>query len=137
MPEKFSSILLVDDDPTTNHFNKLLLEEMNLSEKIHLAYDGKEALSLIRDTSSVLKDQQQIPSIIFLDLYMPMMNGFEFLEALKEREDWYQTYWVVLLTSSNQPADIERVNNFKVANILRKPLTSEKVRLVIREALKS
>ena len=138
MPGKFDSILLVDDDKTTNHFNKLLLEGMQLCEQIHLAYDGQEAIEIIEKHYASLKEvEEKLASIIFLDLHMPMMNGLEFLEKLYSNEaSKMKNLWVVLLTSSNNTEDFEKVKNYKIANILKKPLTTEKVKLVIQEALK-
>ena len=138
MPEKFDSILLVDDDKTTNHFNKLLLEGMQLAEQIHLAYDGQEAFEIIEKHYACLKEvEEKLASIIFLDLHMPMMNGLEFLEKLYSNQAAKtKSFWVVLLTSSNNTEDIEKVKNYKIANVLKKPLTTEKVKLVIQEALK-
>ncbi|WP_017733991.1 response regulator [Nafulsella turpanensis] len=138
MPGKLNSILLVDDDRTTNHFNKLLLEGMDLAESIQIAYDGQEALSLIGDGTANAKGMPSPQaSLVFLDLYMPMMNGLEFLRALeKHNKDWRQEFYVVLLTSGNQAADIELAKSYKVANVLKKPLTTEKVKLVLKEAFK-
>jgi CheY-like chemotaxis protein len=136
MAQKFNSILLVDDDRTTNHFNKLLLEEMALAPQIQLASHGQEALSLIKEIASPSSKEQPSPvaSLIFLDLYMPVMNGLEFLEALEqEKKPWQQDLCVILLTSSSQPDDLELAKKFRIANILIKPLTSEKVKLVVQE----
>ncbi|WP_017729716.1 response regulator [Nafulsella turpanensis] len=141
MPGKFNSILLVDDDRTTNHFNKLLLEDMALAEQIQLASHGQEALSLIKETVSRSPKEQPSPmtSLIFLDLYMPVMNGIEFLKALEQqyKEALQQGLCIVLLTSSSQPGDLELAKNFRIANVLKKPLTSEKVKLVVREVFKA
>ena len=138
MPGKLDSILLVDDDKTTNHFNKLLLEGMQLAEKIHLAYDGQEAFEIIQSYNASVKEmEKKLYSIIFLDLHMPMMNGLEFLEKLySSQASLMKNFWIVLLTSSNSVDDFEKVKNYKIANILKKPLTTEKVKLVIQEALK-
>jgi CheY-like chemotaxis protein len=136
MLERFKSILLVDDDKITNHFNKLLLEGMELSERIQIAYDGREALDMIRVYPPPGEDTEKpFNSLIFLDLTMPEMNGLEFLEELaRSHVAAWQNFQVVLLTSSQNNIDIEKVRTFKVKNVLWKPLTIGKVRQVIKEA---
>jgi CheY-like chemotaxis protein len=109
---------------------------MKLSERIQIAYDGREALDMIRAHQPPGEDAEKPCNfLIFLDLTMPEMNGLEFLEELaRSHVAAWQNLQVVLLTSSQNSIDVERVKTFKVKNILWKPLTIGKVRQVIKEA---
>lgn len=74
------SILLVDDDSIFNFINTQLLNNIGFTENIHAASNGKEALDLI---NSCLSGTEPLPDIIFLDLIMPIVDGFAFIEAFK------------------------------------------------------
>lgn len=77
---KLSCVLLVDDDPTTNFLNKLLLQRMEVAEQLLVAENGREALRTLTQTC-LLAEAPVCPALILLDVNMPIMNGFAFLEA--------------------------------------------------------
>lgn len=68
--------MLVDDDDSTNYLHKIIIEEMRITEQISIARNGQEALDKISDH---IKDDQCL-DLIFLDINMPVMDGFEFLQ---------------------------------------------------------
>ena len=121
--KKFNSILLIDDDFATNEFHKIIINHANVAEHIYAVESGEEALSyLISEDSTHVR-----PDLIFLDINMPAMNGFEFIEEYdKIQEDQKGKYLIVMLTSSLNPDDKERAEkNIHINNFLSKPLTKD------------
>jgi CheY-like chemotaxis protein len=74
------NVLLVDDDKIFNLLSRKTLGNMDFIEEIHTALNGKEAIDLIND---YFQGSKTLPDIILLDLNMPIMDGFGFIEALK------------------------------------------------------
>jgi CheY-like chemotaxis protein len=125
-----SAILLVDDDSTTNFLNQLLLEDLQASQEVLLASNGWEALQLIQQ----LGVQDKCPQLILLDINMPEMDGFEFLEAYQALEfKQKQSVVIVVLTTSMNNKDIERMQHLPIKAYLNKPLTEEKVKDLMQQ----
>ncbi len=129
---KLTSILLVDDDSTTNFLNKLLINRLQVVEQLLVAENGAEALALLQAVGT--PNAPDSPALVLLDVNMPVMNGLEFLEAyqflpLAQR----QTIVIVLLTTSVNPRDLSRVAELPVDGTLTKPLTEEKLRGLLRQ----
>ncbi len=123
------SILLVDDDATTNFLNQVLIEEINAADRVLVAENGHEALRLL--DQSCQPGSPICPVLILLDVNMPVMNGFEFLDAYVQLPPTQHQAKVVMLTTSLLPRDLERVQLLPVASILNKPLTPEKLALLL------
>ena len=118
--KKLSCILLVDDDYEDNVFHKLIISRMNIAESIEEANDGIEALDY-------LKKSKAPPELIFLDINMPRMNGWEFLEEYKDldAEQKAKTIIMMLSTSSN-PDEIRKAREIaEVSGFKTKPLSKE------------
>ena len=132
--KKLSSTLIIDDDPITVFLHKRLIEIFGVSHQIEVAQSGEEALQLIWHYIKTQNDDK-IPQLIFVDLNMPFMDGFEFLEAY-ERLNFENKDSVVVsvLTSSFSPNDINRVKEYPVVDhYIVKPLTEEKVMGIMQE----
>ena len=111
MKKKLNCILLVDDDESCNYYHQLVLKEMNCAEKLAIAYDGKEALDYIQSAADAVFP---MPAIIFLDINMPGVNGWEFLEAYEKlNEKIKEKILVVMLTSSLNPDDVQKAKKYK------------------------
>lgn len=112
--------LIVDDDPIMAFMHEALVEESQLSPQPATASNGKEALDLIHanidcDTSY----------LVLLDINMPVMNGWQFLEALPEIPFSNQIF-VILVTSSVDRSDHERAKNYEhVIDFIEKPFSLE------------
>ena len=125
-------VLLVDDDPTTRYLHRLLLDQLGLAAHVLEAANGQQALELIRAQRA--DDFRTCPDLILLDVRMPVMNGFEFLEAYTALPRAQQCARVVaLLTTSLSPRDVARADRLAVAAYLAKPLMSETLSEFVHE----
>lgn len=111
MKKKLKSILLVDDDNDCNFFHKRLLKKMDCVETIYTAYDGKEALEFLQST---IDGEHPNPNIIFLDINMPRMNGWSFLDEYQKLSEQQKAQIVlVMLTTSLNPDDRNKAESYK------------------------
>jgi CheY-like chemotaxis protein len=128
-----ASVLLVDDDPTTNFLNKLLLTRMGVAEQVLVAENGEQALRTL-DQSCSASENPLCPRLIFLDMNMPVLNGLAFLEAYVQMPLAHQqSIVIVMLTTSLHPVDLARVEQLPIAGFLNKPLTQEKVTALLQQ----
>lgn len=113
--------MLIDDDSATNFLHSLVLKKGNFAENIIVKENGKEALNYLLSPDS---DKCDSPDAIFLDLNMPLMDGWEFLEAYKEvYKDKKDRVSLFILSSSNNPDDIARAAAIsEVIEFKNKPL---------------
>ena len=126
---KLKHLLLVDDDPTTNFFNRHLIGKMEIFDQIHEAANGQAALDKIAE----LHDRGEAPDMILLDINMPIMNGFEFLDRYTKLDDKIKSSVVVcMLTTSLAQEDLERSKEYDILNdYIDKPLYEAKMRELI------
>ena len=82
MNKKVHTILLVDDDLAINYFHKRLLSKSELSDAIITLYNGEVAIQKLIEQNDVLTEQDVL--LIFLDINMPIMDGWQFLEEYKK-----------------------------------------------------
>lgn len=100
---KVGTILLVDDSKATNFFNKTMLQKLEVCESIIVLENGQEALQYIIE--------HQKPDLIFLDINMPVMNGWDFMDALLKRKE--QNHNVVLMLGTElSSADKEKLSKY-------------------------
>jgi CheY-like chemotaxis protein len=136
--KQFDKILIVDDDDTSTFLTKSLLEDLQVSTHIATAANGKEALDYIDShcleaNKKALADQGSFcPQLILLDINMPVMNGFEFLEACRQKHCFKaHDVKVVMLTSSASAKDLQQAQAYQVHEYMVKPFTEEKIRKLI------
>ena len=114
---KMSRVLLVDDDETASLISKLVLESAGV-ENVDEVLSGKQACEYL---------EKDCPDFIFLDISMPVMDGWGVLEEIKSIKP-YPNVKVAMLTSSTHPDDKKKAENYDcVIAYLEKPLTKEKV----------
>jgi CheY-like chemotaxis protein len=121
------AVLLIDDDDICNFLMTKALERLGAVKEIRSVLNGKQAIDLILRT-----DNQNLPEIIFLDINMPIMDGFAFLEAyndlaLLNKQDTR----IVIVTSSDSPSDRVRAQSLGVKDFLLKPVNEDKLKLVL------
>ncbi|SDX57257.1 response regulator [Hymenobacter psychrophilus] len=124
------AILLVDDDPTTNFLSTRLLNRLGASEEVLVALNGAAALQLLQQRCPATAGVA-CPALVLLDVNMPVMGGFEFLEAYQQLPAAKrQRTVIVMLTTSMLAADRQRAEQLSVSGFLTKPLTRAKLAAV-------
>jgi CheY-like chemotaxis protein len=130
--KKIPCTLLVDDDPVSCYINSAMLSLSGLSHHVHAVNNGADALDFIEENCANDPVSPDCPNIVLLDLNMPVMDGFQFLEAFEASSSNRKSkIGVVILTSSNDPKDIEKIKNYNVLGYLNKPLSPEKLQSVL------
>lgn len=120
--------MLIDDDETTNYINKLTITRTGIADELLVSLNGKAALDLIqqRCEQSEACGESCVPKLILLDINMPILDGFGFLDALGKLKAMKEHEVVIaVLTTSLNPRDMERVRAAGVTELLNKPLTRE------------
>jgi len=119
-----NSVMLVDDNDTDNFIHKRVLELSKFCSNIIIKNSGKSALEYLRNN---LSNPDALPDIIFLDINMPIVDGFVFLfEFESMSDDLSKRPRIVILSSSDNKKDIDRiVDNEFVIKFITKPLSEE------------
>ena len=128
--QKLATVLLVDDDITTNFLNERLLTRLEMVEQVLVAPNGVEALGILTHLWETAPDQRVL---VLLDVNMPVMDGMEFLEAYQRLPlNRQQQAVVVVLTTSMNSKDLGRLDDLPIAGLASKPLTREKVNTLLQ-----
>ncbi|WP_162056433.1 response regulator [Pontibacter pamirensis] len=118
-------VLVIDDDTTAVFLIKHVLNSIGINEHTQVAHNGVEGLARIREAAA----QGRLPQLILLDIEMPEMNGFTFMEELAKLN--LTDTRIVLLSSSQSRYDRDRATKSQAAAFLQKPLTKDKLRSII------
>jgi CheY-like chemotaxis protein len=123
------NLLIIDDDNICNFVNTRVAAKSGLFKEIRTVNNGKDALAIFTEAG---KGTVAAPDLVLLDLNMPVMNGFDFMEALnclpypkKERLN------IVILTSSDNIIDIDRARAMGIQHYLVKSLTVKDLQATI------
>ena len=126
-------ILLVEDSPDDVFFFRRAVSKSGISSVTHVALDGLEAMDyLLHKGRFADAAAYPPPDIMFLDLKLPHVNGFEVLEWMRCHAECPTTP-VVVLTSSNQPEDQQRAESLGAALFLTKPPSHEQLRQALQK----
>lgn len=118
---QYRCVMLVDDNEIDNIINEKIIEANNFSEKILVFQTGADSLKYLSDHQH---DIEMLPEIIFLDINMPVMDGFQYLEEFEKYNNKVKEKCrIIMLSSSISPRDIDRAaGNIHVKKYLNKPL---------------
>ena len=119
----YRSVMLVDDNEIDNIINEKIIEANSFAEQILVFQTGQDALEYLRENQG---DVESLPEIVFLDINMPIMDGFQFLSDFEEfSDDVRDKCKIIMLSSSISPKDIDRAASSRyVKKYLNKPLNA-------------
>ncbi|RKR15328.1 response regulator receiver domain-containing protein [Maribacter vaceletii] len=116
------TICIIDDDPIFIFGTKILLNNNEFCDTILVSNNGQEGVECLE---SFLKEKNKLPELIFLDLNMPVLDGWGFLDAFNESYKDVNTK-IYILSSSIDSRDIERAKQYSlVEGFIAKPLTDK------------
>lgn len=122
---KLNKVLLVDDSQPSNFLSKLTLQKHGINCSIDECLNGKKAVEYLRKS-------EECPGVILLDINMPVMDGFEFLENYKNEAKCFDKSKVFMLTSSARDEDKNKsMKHDFVKGYFAKPLTEEHVEEIL------
>lgn len=118
-----NNIMLVDDSEADQFLASIIIEDYAPETTLTVACNGREALEM-------LAKSEQTPQFILLDINMPIMNGFEFLDAMKEKYP-HAPIKVAMMSSSNTEQDHSKAEAYDCVKLyIEKPLSPESLALV-------
>lgn len=121
MQKMFDKVILVDDSDADNFLHRLIIEESGVARSVHDFLKGEDALEFLRKKES----DPELPTLLLLDINMPTMSGWEFLEAYEDIKA-PKDIVVVMLTTSLNPDDRERAEKIEtVRAFINKPLDGD------------
>lgn len=119
----YKRVMLIDDNEIDNIINEKIIEASNFADSILVFQTGQEALAYLQEHQDV---EEELPEIVFLDINMPIMDGFQFLDDFEKFSNLVREKCkIIMLSSSISPKDIDRAASSRyVKKYLNKPLNS-------------
>ena len=133
--KKYKSILLIDDDVISNFIHYVCLEKLKIADHIQIEKNGEEALKFLRD---YFEKNNSLPELIFVDIFMPVMDGYEFLEAFEKFVHKSPVRPVVIIVSNLfLEKDLQYLNGKGYFFHLAKPLDKGKLLGILEKVFTS
>lgn len=131
MPPQIKRILLIDDSRADNFVHQRRIKQTEVAAEVIVKENGQEALSYLTNLSE--EGCYPVPELVFLDINMPVMNGWEFLDRYDQIDDDCKNGIVLLiLTTSVAERDRQKADDYEVVSgFLEKPLTPAKLEEVV------
>jgi CheY-like chemotaxis protein len=132
MTKKLQTILLIDDDQATNFLHKMVIKKTDCANSVKVELNGEAAINYLNTKQD---GKYPSPDLIFLDINMPRMNGWAFLEEYEKLNDGQQGGAViVMLTTSLNPDDMAEAKKYKeISEFRSKPMTQNMLMDIIQK----
>lgn len=135
---KLNCILLIDDSDADNFYNTDIIEACEVATRVDIVTSTMAAIEYLSNIILGVS-KTSIPDLIFLDINMPKMNGFKFLEKLDALpgKDVLKDSKIIVLTTSMNPTDREKISLFPaVSDYMHKPLNDDSLLALIEKYFK-
>ena len=127
-PNRITSVLLVDDNASLNMVNMRYIERLEIAQQVAEVRNGQEAIDFVLHQNKYADENPAfVPELIILDLNMPIMDGFEFLDKYQDIAPGLQESRIIVLSSSDRLEEKEKALVYEaVEDYWVKPITKEK-----------
>jgi CheY-like chemotaxis protein len=129
--KKLNSILMVDDDHINNFINSKLIKRLKVCENLFHFSNGTDAMRFLEDYSI---NQKDCPDLILLDLKMPVMDGYDFIEFFKKTPFRNkEKVQIIPLTTSVNLKDSQKIEALGIKEFLIKPLKEDSLNKILEK----
>lgn len=127
--KKYRTVMLIDDNEIDNLINQKMIEAAAVTENIYTHTGAKSAIEFLKNMEKLEMADQVLPDVIFLDIDMPLMDGFQFLDEFEKLTIIAKKKCkIVMLTSSINPQDFNRSKKYENVRLyLNKPLSHDSI----------
>jgi len=127
--KKYHTVMLIDDNEIDNLINQKMIEAASIAENIYTHTGAKSAIEFLRNMEKLEVADKVLPDVIFLDIDMPLMDGFQFLDEFEKLTNVAKKKCkIVMLTSSINPQDSNRAKKYENVRLyLNKPLSHDSI----------
>ncbi len=127
--KKYRTVMLIDDNEIDNLINQKMIEAAAIADNIYTYTGAKSAIEFLKNMEKLDVAEQVLPDVIFLDIDMPLMDGFQFLDEFEKLTNVAKKKSkIVILTSSINPQDFNRSKKYENVKLyLNKPLSHESI----------
>ena len=132
MEKVFNRVVLIDDDDVSNFLTGRIISNLDIADELVIHKNGMQALDFFKEQSNHESGRGVKPDLVLLDINMAVVNGFELLEALS-LTNFLDNVKVVILSSSQNPKDVDQAAQYRINGYLTKPLDVLRLKDIIND----